>query len=150
VRELYCSEFLPVYLDPDLEKEDRWYSERPNKKRPRVPCFTPGNRWEQQQQFKLPSPLLLSLPPSTDKQLVAAATFESGIRTIAEWIMCNLFYSLPYGTVASLARDQLKAASDYGISRSVPIPCQSLCRPLPKGAIGIQRTKALHDDGNSA
>lgn len=33
---------------------------------------------------------------------------------------------------------------------SIPLPFQSLCRPLPKGAIGIQRTKALHDDGNSA
>jgi hypothetical protein len=90
------------------------------------------------------------MPPAADKKLVTAAKFESGARTISEWILCNIFYSLPYGTAASLARNQLKAASDYGSSRLLPLPCQSLCCPLPKGAIGIQRTKALHDDGNSA
>jgi hypothetical protein len=91
------------------------------------------------------------MPPASDKKLVTTAKFESGAsRTISEWILCNIFYSLPCGTAASLARNQLKAASDYGSSRSLPLPCQSLCRPLPKGAIGIQRTKVLHDDGNSA
>jgi hypothetical protein len=150
VCELYRSEFLPVYCLPGLDESDRWYSERPNKKRSRVPRFTPGNCLEQRQKFKSPSPLVSSMPPSADKKLVAAAKFESGARTISEWILCNVFYSLPYGTAGSLARDQLKAASDYAISRSLPLPCQSLCRPLPKGAIGIQRTKALHDDGNSA
>jgi hypothetical protein len=90
------------------------------------------------------------MPPKADNKLVAAATFESGARTISEWILCNVLYSLPYGTTATLARDQLKAASDYGLSTSAPLPFQSLCRPLPKGNIGIQRTEALHDDGNSA
>jgi hypothetical protein len=59
----------------------------------------------------------------------------------------------PSGTAASLAASlaasQLKGASEHGISRSLPLPC-SLCRPLPKGAIGIQRTKASHDNGNSS
>jgi hypothetical protein len=150
VRDLYRAEFLPVYDTPGLDQSDRWYSERPNKKRARVPRFTQGNRLEQRHKFKLPSPLVSSMPPSTSKKLVAAATFESGARTISEWILCNILYSLPYGTAASLASTQLKAASDYGLSRSLPLPCQSLSRPLPKGAIGIQRTKALHDDGNSA
>ena len=150
VRHLYLSEFLPVYSAPDLDDCDRWYSVRPNKKRARVPRFTDGNRLEERQRLKLPSPLVSSMPPSADKNLVAAARFESGVRTISEWILCNVFYSLPYGTAAMLAGNQLKAASDYGASKSLPLPCQSLCRPLPKGAIGIQRTKALHDDGNSA
>jgi hypothetical protein len=88
------------------------------------------------------------MPPSTDKKLVAAATFESGARTISEWMLCNVLCSLPHGTVASLAANQRKAASDCGISRSLLLPCQSLSRPLPKGAIVIQRTKALHNDGN--
>jgi hypothetical protein len=81
---------------------------------------------------------------------VAAANFESGVQTILEWILCNVLYSLLYGTTASLAREQLKAALDYGLSTSVPLHFQSLCRPLPKGAIGIQRTKPLHGDGSSA
>jgi hypothetical protein len=34
--------------------------------------------------------------------------------------------------------------------KSLPLLCRSLCRPLQKGAIGIQRTKALHNNGNSA
>jgi hypothetical protein len=150
VRDLYRHEFLPVYNTPGLDKSDRWYSVRPNNKRARVPRFTPGNRLEQRYKFTVPAPLKSSLPPSGDAKLVAAATFESGARTISEWILCNVLCSLPYGTAATLASNQLKAASDYGQSKSLPLPCQSLCRPLPKGAIGIQRTKALHDDGNSA
>jgi hypothetical protein len=115
-----------------------------------VPRFAPGDRLEQRYKFKVPAPLKSSLPPSGDAKLVAAARFESGAHTMSEWMLCNVLCSLPYGIAAALASNQLKAASDHGQSKSLPLPCQSLCRPLQKGAIGIQRAKALHDDGNSA
>jgi hypothetical protein len=40
--------------------------------------------------------------------------------------------------------------TDCGTSRLLPFPCQSLCRLLLLGAIGIQRVKASHDDGHLA
>jgi hypothetical protein len=105
---------------------------------------------EQHHEFKVLAPLKLSLPPSADAKLVAAAAFKTGARTTSEWMLCNVVCSLPCGAAAALASNQLKAASDHGTSKSLPLPCQSLCRPLSKGAVGIQRVKALHDDGNSA
>jgi hypothetical protein len=30
VRELYRSDFLPIYYNPDVDKSDQWYSDRPN------------------------------------------------------------------------------------------------------------------------
>jgi hypothetical protein len=113
-----------------------------------MPHITPGHRLEDRQKFNLPAPLLSSIPPKADNNLVTAAIFESGPRTNSEWILCNVLYSLPYGN--TLARDQLKAASDYGLSTAVPLPFQSLCRSLPKGAIGIQQTQALPNDGKKA
>jgi hypothetical protein len=150
VRDLCRLEFLPVYNTPGLDESDRWCLVRANKKLARVPRFTPGNRLEQRHKFKVPAPLMSSLPPSADAKLVAAATFEGGTRTMSEWMLCNVLCLLLHGTAATLASNQLKAASDYGTSKSLPLPYQSLCRPLPKGAIGIQRMKALHDDSNSA
>jgi hypothetical protein len=152
VGDLCCLEFLPVCNTPGLDEGNRWCSVRPNKKRARVARFTQGNRLEQRRKFKVPSSLASSMPPSADAKLVAAAKFESGARTLSEWMLCNVLCSLPHGTAATLASNfQLKAASDHRTSKlPLPLPCQSLCRPLPKGAIGIQRTKALHDDNNSA
>ena len=144
-REICLSDFLPVHSAPGLDESNRWHSVRP-----RAPRSSLGNRLEQRHKFKLPFPLASSLPSSTDKKLHAAAPFESGAQMISEWMLCNALHSLPHRAAAVLAGNQLKAASDCGISRSLPLPCQSLCRPLPKGALEIQHAKALHDDGNSA
>jgi hypothetical protein len=51
VRELYRSDFLPIYSDTDLVKSDRWYSDQPNKKGRGTPRFTPGNRLEHRQRL---------------------------------------------------------------------------------------------------
>lgn len=49
-----------------------------------------------------------------------------------------------------LAAKQLSSACLYAESIDKRLPCRALSRPFPKGALGIQRTKDLHDDGNSA
>jgi hypothetical protein len=49
-----------------------------------------------------------------------------------------------------LAAKQLSSSCLYAKSIHKRLPCRALCGPLPKGAIGIQRTKDLHDDGNLA
>jgi hypothetical protein len=119
-----------------------------------VPRFTPGNRLGQRYKFKVPEPLKSSLGcrllVTQSWLLQLRSTFKSGACATSEWMLCNVLCSLPCGTAAALASNQLKAASDHGQSKSLPLPCQSLCCPLPKGAVGIQRAKALHDDGNSA
>jgi hypothetical protein len=71
-------------------------------------------------------------------------------RLLVLQMLCNVLHSLPHGTAATLASNQLKVVLDCGTSKSLPLPCQSLCRPLPKGAVGIQRAKASHNNGNSA
>jgi hypothetical protein len=124
VRELCLSDFSPVCSAPGLEESDKRCSERPNKKRVREPLFAPGDHLEQRHKFKLPSLLESSMPPSADAKLVAAAWFESGVRTISEWMLCNMFCLLPQGTAATLARNQLAAACDCGFKRSLPLPCQ--------------------------
>jgi hypothetical protein len=150
VRDLCRLEFLSVCNAPGLDESDRWCSVQRNKNRARVPCFAQGNRLEQHREFNVPSPLALSMPPHADAKLVAAAEFKSGARTISEWMLCNVLCLLLHGTPVALASNQLKAASDHGTSKLLPLPCQSFCRPLPKGAVGIQRAKASHNDGNSA
>ena len=69
---------------------------RPNKKWARVPRFTAPSRLEQRYKLKFPSPLVSSMPPSTNKKLVAAAQFESGVWMLSEWILCIIvLYLLP-------------------------------------------------------
>jgi hypothetical protein len=49
-----------------------------------------------------------------------------------------------------LAAKQLSSTCLYAKSIVKRLPCHASCCPLPKGAIGIQRTKDLHNDGNLA
>jgi hypothetical protein len=55
-----------------------WIKATQQKKR-RMPRFTSGNRLEHSKQYKLPAPLLSSMPTKADNELVAAAIFESGV-----------------------------------------------------------------------
>jgi hypothetical protein len=97
----------------------------------------------------LPCPLKSSIPPCNDTVKNAVADFENRIRTISEWFLSEIFFSLPYGTTAFLAADDLQSACDYASTKGLTFPCGSLCRPLPKGTLGMYPYKALHDDGNS-
>jgi hypothetical protein len=152
VRELYEQEVMTYFKDGrDLPQSECWYGKRHDTKKVRQhPQFTAGLWFESWKMFKIPSPLISSLPPSDNLSLVAVAKFECRLRTLSEWLLTNIFYTLPYGTAAMLAANQLSSACVYAESIQKWLPCHVLCRPLPKGAIGIQRTKDLHDDGNLA
>jgi hypothetical protein len=69
---------------------------------------------------------------------------------LSEWILSNVFFVLPYGTTGAIAAQQMKTACDQvSKKKGHNLPCVSLCRVLPKGAIGTQQVKELHDDGNA-
>ena len=70
---------------------------------------------------------------------------------MAEWIIESCFLSLPYATTPYLAAMQVAQACK--LSRDAfkkTMPCEALARVFPKGAVGMKRTKELHDDGNVA
>jgi hypothetical protein len=147
---LYQQKFFSVFQNKNLPSSDCWYGSRANKKGSRRPRFSAGYKFSSRSYFKIPAPLKASIPPTSNLTRVSLARFENQVRTLSEWILCNLFYPLPYGTAASIAAKQLTNACKKADSLGNRLPCRDLCRPLPKGAIGLQKTKDLHDDGNSA
>jgi hypothetical protein len=99
---------------------------------------------------KVHHPLSASLPQKLDAVGIAAAKAECQIRTFAEWVLAHAFVELPYGATAFLAAKQVAAACKLARNMGITLSCETLARAFPKGAIGIQQTKALHDDGNAA
>jgi hypothetical protein len=146
VRPIYDNEFFPVFLRP-LAEEDDFYGERPAKKMKRVPRFK--SNFVERDKMHLPCPLKSSIPPCHDTVKNAVADFENRIRTISEWLLSEIFFVLPYGTTAFQAANDFNAACVYALKKGITFPCASLCRPLPKGTLGMYPSKALHDDGNS-
>jgi len=55
--------------------------------------------------------------------------------------ICNNWYQ---------SKGNLQKACSMAASYGQSMPCASLCRALPKGAVGLQHVKELHDDGNAA
>jgi hypothetical protein len=146
VQPIYEIEFFPAFRRP-LTKEDDFYGDRPSKKTRRIPRFK--SNFLQRDKMHLPSPLKSSIPPCNDTVKNAVAEFENRILTTSEWILAEVFFSLPYGTTAFQAADDLQSACDYALTKGLTFPCVSLCRPLPKGTLGMYPSKPLHDDGNS-
>jgi hypothetical protein len=140
VRELYRRDFFPVFLQDDLPPVDQWYGPRPNGKRPRTPQFS--TRFESRSTFKIFHPMITSLPLNYEHDLVAAAENECKNRTVSEWLVLNVFFTLPYGSIAEVAASNLKEACEYSKSLGNPLPFQTACRPLPKGATGSNRFTA--------
>jgi hypothetical protein len=129
---------------------DKWYGQRPNGKRPRLPRFSLNGPLHHRKKLKVFHPKKDSLPLCEKKVRVAAAECETRIRTLSEWLVCNVFMRLPYGTTGCIAAERLMRANkmlhdEHGIN----LPCHNLDRPLPKGAMGLQLVKELHDDGNA-
>lgn len=150
---MYHANFYSKFLDPSLPKEDQWYSERSNGKGSRIPRFSKnGKNFWNRGQMMLPCPRKTSLPIASNHYQVVAAKTESRIRTLSEWLLANVFApSLPYSSSAFLAQQNMQRACHYSeTANSQPLPIKTLCRPLPKGAIGVQRVKEMHDDGNAA
>ena len=151
VASIYHQEFYPYFKNPELPLADRWYDKGKNRNQARTPRFSShGRNLETRSQLKVFHPMRTSVPASFEHQQNAAAEMECRFRTLSEWIMANVFYPLPYGTTGFIAKDNLEKASGLSARKGYNLPCQSLCRPLPKGAVGIQRVKELHDDGNAA
>jgi hypothetical protein len=147
VQPIYDNEFFPAFHHPLTTKDDDFYGDRPAKKIRRIPRFK--SNFLQRDKMHLPCPLKSSIPPCNDKVKNAVAVFENRIRTTSEWILSEVFFSLPYGTTAFQAADDLRSACDYALTKGLTFPCVSLCRPLPKGTLGMYPAKPLHDDGNS-
>jgi hypothetical protein len=156
VGEIYHADFYPFFRKDNLPIPDQWYGQRVNRKRVRNPRFPVTSKLQNRKKMKVFYPMKSSLPPVDDILSVAGAEAECRIRTLSEWILSHVFFVLPYGSTGALAARQTltacKMASKMASKiskKGANLPCVSLCRMLPKGAIGTQRVKELHDDGNA-
>jgi hypothetical protein len=151
VQTLYTTKFLPVFSLSNLPAEDSWYGQRQNGKGKRSPRFRSTTNIHKRIRVKAFHPMKTSLPVNRDHLSVLASRRESDVRSMSEWIMCNYFYALPYGTTPWISANQMDEACKYADTiLNKKLPFQSLCRPFPKGATGMQLSKELHDDGNAA
>ena len=150
IAKLYHENYLTSF-DGDAKPEDSWYGKRENQKGRRLPRFSLNCPLCASEYVKLPFALVSSLPPENDPQLLAACDYENNLRTMAEWIIESCFPSLPYATTPYLAARQVAQACKLSRDHfKKTMPCEALARVFPKGAVGMKRTKELHDDGNAA
>jgi hypothetical protein len=75
-------------------------------------------------------------------------SLKTGSALLLSGFCLRFFCYLTVPGTAFQAADDLQSACDYALMKGLTFPCGSLCRPLPKGALGMYPTKALHDDGN--
>lgn len=142
ISSIYHHDFYPFFFNNNIQNEDKWYSSSTKRK----PRFMKNGFLDQKKKLPLPYPLKSSLPPSSNQELIEAATIESNMRNISEWLLGNVFLSLPYSATAFIAEKNISEACNLDLTISLP---DGIRRALPKGAIGFNRTKSLHDDGNA-
>jgi hypothetical protein len=146
VGEIYHVDFYPFFRKDNLPIPDQWYGQRVNGKRVRNPRFPVTSKLQNRIKMKVFYPMKSSLPPVDDIPSVAGTEAECRIRTLSEWILSHVFFVLPYGSTGALAARQTLSACKMASKiskKGVNLPCVSLCRMLPKGAIGTQRVKEL-------
>ena len=74
---------------------------------------------------------------------------ENKLRSVSEYLLAKVFYSLPYGTLPFIGCKNLEKASEYlkeeDMKEYFPV-----ARALPKGTLGMYPSKTMHDDDNGA
>ena len=99
----------------------------------------------------IPSPSNMSLPAQKDQGAVSLATLENEVRSLSEWLLVNVFGTLPYAMVPVIMADNLKEANDLlEKKRGSKLPCSVCNRIYVKGTICNLHAKCLHDDENGA
>jgi hypothetical protein len=152
ISSIYHHDFYPFFFNSNITNEDKWYNNSTTKRKPR---FMKKGFLDSKKKIHIPYPLKSSVPfSSSNKDLSEAASIESKIRNVSEWILGNVFISLPYSATAFIAEENINSAMRYCSSYEMldkPMALlKSIERPLPKGAVGFNKTKDLHDDGNSS
>jgi hypothetical protein len=68
------------------------------------------------------------------------------------WSGCLPMFTilLPYATTGQIAAKNLKNACELEACMGHSLPLKSLCQTPPKGSVGLQCVKELHNDGNAA
>ena len=148
----YFDNCLSIFNDKTLSRSDQWYSPRDNGKKVRKPRMSKTRFLMDRKHVKIPYVLQSSLPKSTDSIAISSSNVESNIRTISEWFARNIFLALPYGAFPLIASQNLKLTSNLCKSARPSLHhvfSKQISRILPKGSIGMQLTKPLHDDGNA-
>ena len=164
---VYHSNFYPTFFQKHWKsfdkKSDGWYDKRPIKvgkeikwKKPRSYRISRTTSLNQREFFKLPYLKLESCPelPRARRtaynnkravQKMAAAQFETWSRTVAELLLLHVFGTLPRVINSFIASDNYKKT----LMMIDPLnPAMFVCRPLPKGSLGVELQKPLHDDKN--
>lgn len=148
IKKLYQENYFPIFHQKSIAPEDRWYGRRANGKKPRLPRFS--SSFASWKKISLFSPLKSSITKKSLLPEASAAKWESDTRSMSEWILSEVFGCLPFGMSAHIAAARLRKAVVMAQRHSIKLPFATLCRPLPKGACGLQSAKELHDDGNAA
>ena len=146
-----------------FDKVDGWYDKRSIKigkirktKKPRNPRVSFVKSFKDRKSFDLPYLRRESCPevPSARRKKktnirtvkkMAAAQFETCHRTIAEMILLYVFGCLPRIMHSFIACDNYKKTFEKYDPHN---PAKNVARPLPKGSLGIELEKPLHDDKN--
>lgn len=147
----YTQNCLQYFKTCNLSSTDSWYSKRDNGKRERKPRFSTYRHTADKEKLKLPYILLSSLPKKNSVDMITAANLESNIRQVSEWFIQNIYCALPYGAFPIISSNNMKQTQNLSkVGNLLPFVLDQINRPLPKGSIGLQLTKPLHDDGNAA
>ena len=167
VAAVYHSNYLPVFFQHHWrsfdKKTDGWYDKRFTKvgkiskwKKPRTFRISLKRSLKQRNVFKMPYLRLESCPElprarrraNTNRRAVqkmAAAQFETWSRTVAEMLLLHVFGTLPRVINSFIASDNYEKMFMIFDPHN---PAKNIARPLPKGSLGIELEKPLHDDKN--
>ena len=137
---LYYNYLYPANFHADLAKIDRRYDDVTNpSKNPRVDIYA---RFENKDKLYIPRLMKTTVPTLGDGlDILMASCYESLVaRRLGEEILLSVFSSLPYAMCPIIG----SMNECNGLE-----PCdREYSRPFPRGSLGINLYKSLHDDKN--
>ena len=144
---LYYNHFYPAFFQSDLSKEDRLYNKNGSTKGGRPPRVDINARLDQRKQLPIPIVMKATTPMINDGiNKLLSSCYESSIRRLSEEIMGYVFSPLPYamtGFIGSMNENQFLSTQHILGHHET-----QFSRPFPRGSLGTNLHKSLHDDKN--
>ncbi len=151
----YHQKLAAVFAQSWLDPEDQWYHDRSqlHGKKARTLRLSHNKPFDERDSLKLPYILENSVPliaAKNDKDLhhihrMVSARFESQNRRISEQLLLRTFGAIPFSYFGLIQMENEQKMFDKYLPGH---PQRSVSRVLPKGSLGIQQEKPLHDDCN--
>ena len=141
---IYEEHFYGVYIKSSTNAADRYHDIRKG-------CPRMRQRFEGDT-FHIPLTLQDTYTTNLKKKkkvgVKRLALLENRIRSMSEYLFCQIFYALPYGMLPIISIENVTRTRDFVSSENAeyfPIP-----RIFPKGTLGMYPTKSMHDNDNGA